>query len=156
MSELATVVLVFLPIEVDTDGVLALRAPRPGSRPGNASTVHSLVEVNLVGGKLMKVQLGSWICPTYPTTSKPTVPAKVCNRSTAIVVGIRVVEVVSCALGEPKKTGQLDLETLLRVSCDTSGAALCLDNDVKYDRTTRLLAEMFAIANHVPLAVGIG
>ena len=105
MSELATVVLVFLPVEVDTDGVLALRAPRPGSRPGNASTVHSLVEVNLVGGKLMKVQFGSWICPTYPATSKPTVPAKVCNRSTAIVVGIRVVEVVSCAPGEPKKTG---------------------------------------------------
>ena len=57
LSELATVVLVFLPIEVDTDGFLALRAPRPGSRPGNASTVHSLVEVNLVEGKLMKVQL---------------------------------------------------------------------------------------------------
>ena len=156
MPKLATVVLVVLPIEVNTDGVLALWAPRPGSRPGNASTVHSLVEVNLVGGKLMKVQLGSWICPTYPATSKPTVLAKVCNRSTAIVVGIRAAEVVSCALGEPKKTVQLDMETLLCVSCGTSRAALCLDNDVKDDRTARLLAEMFAIANHVPLAVGVG
>ena len=71
-------------------------------------------------------------------------------------MGIRVVEVVSCALGESKETGQLDLETLLRVSCGTSRAALCLDNDVHDDRKTRLLAEMLAIANHVPLAVGIG
>ena len=78
-----------------------------------------------------------------------------CNGPTAVVVSIWVVEVVRCALGEPKKTGQLDLETLLRVSCGTSGAALCLDNDVKDDRTTRLLAEMLAIANHVPLAVGV-
>ena len=98
----------------------------------------------------------SWICPTYPATSEPTVLPKVCNRSSAVVVSIQVVEVVSCALGESKKTAQLDLETLLRVSCGTSRAALCLDNDVKDDRTTRLLAEMFAIANHVPLAVGIG
>ena len=55
LSQLATVVLVVVPIEVDTDGVLALRGPRSGSRPGDASTVHSLVEVNLVEGKLMNI-----------------------------------------------------------------------------------------------------
>ena len=70
-------------------------------------------------------------------------------------MGIRVVEVVGCAVGESKKTEQLDLETLLSVSCGTSRAALCLDNDVKDDGTARLLAEMLTIANHVPLAVGI-
>ena len=54
MPQLATVVLVVVPIEVDADGVLAFRGPRAGARPGNASTVYSLVEVNLVEGKLMK------------------------------------------------------------------------------------------------------
>ena len=54
MPQLATVVLVVVPIEVDADGVLAFWGPRAGSRPGNASTVHSLVEVNLVEGKLIR------------------------------------------------------------------------------------------------------
>ena len=97
----------------------------------------------------------SWTRKTYPATSESTVLPKVCNRSTAVIVGIRVVEVVGCALGESKKTVQLDLETLLRVPCGTSRAALCLDNEVKDDRTSRLFAEMCSIANHVPLAVGI-
>ena len=92
---------------------------------------------------------------TYPAASEPTVCPKVCNGPTAVVVGVRVVEVVCCALGEPKKTRQLHLETLLHVSCATSGTALCLDNYVKDDRTARLLAEMLTVANHVPLAVGV-
>ena len=58
MSELATVVLVVVPIEVDTDGVLALRGPSSRSSPGNASAVHSLVEVNLVEGKVNSAHLG--------------------------------------------------------------------------------------------------
>ena len=57
MSELVTVVLVFLPIEVDTDGVLALWGPSSGSCPGNASTVYHLVEVNLaMEGKLIDIR----------------------------------------------------------------------------------------------------
>ena len=55
LSQLATVVLVVVPIEVDTEGVLALRGPRSRSRPGNASAVHSLVEVNLVDRKLVNI-----------------------------------------------------------------------------------------------------
>ena len=55
MPQLATVVLVVVPIEVDADGVLAFRGPRAGARPGNASTVYSLVEVNLGERKLMNV-----------------------------------------------------------------------------------------------------
>ena len=97
----------------------------------------------------------SEIRQTYPAASESTVGPKVCNGPTAVVVSGWVVEVVCCALGEPKKTGKLDLETLLHVSCATSGTALCLDNDVKDDRTTRLLAEMLAVANHVALAVGV-
>ena len=46
---------------------------------------------------------------------------------------IWVVEIVSLALGESKKTSELDLETLLRVSCGTSGEAFCHNNDVKDD-----------------------
>ena len=55
LPQLAAEVFVVWPVEVDTDGVLALRRPRSGSRPGNASAVHSLVEVNLVDGKLMNI-----------------------------------------------------------------------------------------------------
>ena len=70
--------------------------------------------------------------PTYHATSEPSVLAKVCDGSTAVVVGIWVVEVVGYAVGESKETGQLHLKALLLVSCGTSRTALCLHNEINH------------------------
>ena len=81
-----------------------------------------------------------------------------CNRSTGVVLGIRVVEILRFALRESEKTGQLQLEALLLVSRGTSRTIPCLHYDFKHIRTTIILAEMLAIANHarrLRLAVGI-
>ena len=70
-------------------------------------------------------------------------------------MSVRVVEVVRRAISESKKSFKLDLKAMFNVSCGTSRAALGLYDQVEDDRFPYILAEMFAIANHVALAVGI-
>ena len=113
---MAAEVLVVGPVEVDTDGVLALGSPRAWSCPGCAPCADFLVEIDLEENKIFYPGLISRLQSTYPATPKPTIGTEVGNRSRGVVVGIGVVEIISGAIGKTSKTGQLDLETVLGVA----------------------------------------
>ena len=114
---MAAEVLVVGPVEVDTDGVLALGSPRAWSCPGCAPCADFLVEIDLEEKKYSYPAFNiSRLQSTYPATPKPTIGTEVGNRSRGVVVGIGVVEIISGAISKTSKTGQLDLETVLGVA----------------------------------------
>ena len=113
---MAAEVLVVGPVEVDTDGVLALGSPSAWSCPGCAPCADFLVEIDLGEKKIFISCLLSRLQSTYPATPKPTIGTEVGNRSRGVVVGIGVVEIISGAISKTSKTGQLDLETVLGVA----------------------------------------